>query len=182
MDLKRKHGFNQDKLLVLKGGMYGWQDAGMPTVKAVDELKRRAPALYAQHCTTCHQAGGGGVSGVVPPLVGSSTLADPSGRSLVKLMLQGKATGRYQTQMPGFWRLSDEEVAVIASHVRKQFGPPGAKFELGATIPVVVRAELGATLPMRAVPLPSAAATAPASLAPPPVDASASPMRPAPRP
>lgn len=154
MDLTRKFGFAQDKIWVLKGGMYGWQEARMPTVKSADALRMQGPSLYAQHCSTCHQAGGGGIAGVVPPLAGSAFLRDASGRSLLTLLFKGANSGRYQTQMPAFWRLSDAEIAAIADHVRARYGPPEAKGQLRHSYVAEVRAEAGAS-PALAAPSPA---------------------------
>lgn len=133
--------------------MYGWQDAGLPTVKASDAILRNAAGLYAQHCTTCHQQDGSGVAGVVPALKGSPYFLDASGRSTAMVLLKGANTHRFQTQMPGFWRLSDLELQALTNHVRAQFAPPGAgRAPVAGTLIPSVRAELGATLPQVAVP------------------------------
>lgn len=153
-ELHDKFGFT--KLHALKGGMYAWQDAGLPTTKASDRLAMLGPSLYAQHCSTCHQPGGEGLAGVVPPLSGSALLKLAQARPMVGVLLQGLNTGSHQNQMPAFYRLRDEEVAAIASHLRKKWGQgPGAQAEVKASEVALVRAELGVSAPASPTPEPS---------------------------
>ena len=83
--------------------------------------------LYAQACATCHMPDGSGVPGMQPALVGSKVAAGPAA-TMIKVILLGpdkalpahKPTGG--NQMPAFDSLSDEEIAQVATYVRKTFG------------------------------------------------------------
>jgi mono/diheme cytochrome c family protein len=83
--------------------------------------------LYQQACATCHMPDGSGVPGMQPALVGSKVVSGPAA-TVVKVLLLGpdkalpphKAAGG--NQMPAFDSLSDEEIASIATYVRKTFG------------------------------------------------------------
>jgi mono/diheme cytochrome c family protein len=69
---------------------------------------------------------GSGVPGIQPAIDGSALVAgDP--RPLLKLLLRGSAAlpaqpARYENAMPGFETLSDDELAALASYLRRTFG------------------------------------------------------------
>ncbi len=80
-------------------------------------------ALFAAQCAACHQASGKGLPGVFPPLDGSEWVhGDP--RVLANILLHGingeitVAGTTYQGSMPAFAKLSDEELAGVASFIR----------------------------------------------------------------
>ncbi len=110
---------------------------------AVAAVENAAPpvdgaALYATHCVACHQATGAGLPGVFPPLVGSEwVLGDED--TLVQILLHGVAgqievAGQnYQGAMPAFGpRLSDAEIAALASHVRTTWGNSAGAVDVAA--------------------------------------------------
>jgi glucose/arabinose dehydrogenase len=86
----------------------------------------RGAALYAHSCAVCHMPDGSGVPGIQPAIDGSALVAgDP--RPLLKLLLRGSAAlpaqpARYENAMPGFETLSDDELAALASYLRRTFG------------------------------------------------------------
>lgn len=80
--------------------------------------------LYSVRCQTCHQADGGGVPGVFPPLDGSKWVVGDKGR-LIRIILNGlmgEITVKGQTyggSMPPWGTfLNDEQVAAIATYIR----------------------------------------------------------------
>jgi mono/diheme cytochrome c family protein len=83
--------------------------------------------LYQQACATCHMPDGSGVSGMQPALVGSKIVMGPSS-TMIKVMLLGPdkvlppRKDLSGNQMPAFDSLSDEDLASIATYVRKTFG------------------------------------------------------------
>jgi len=85
-----------------------------------------AGALYAAQCAACHQATGKGLAGVFPPLDGSEWVRGDE-RVLVNILLHGidgeiEVLGtKYQGAMPPFERLSDHELAAIATWLRSQW-------------------------------------------------------------
>ena len=80
-------------------------------------------AVYAAQCVACHQATGAGLPGVFPPLDGSEWVAG-SERVLANILLHGidgeiEVLGTtYKGSMPPFERLSDVELAAIATWLR----------------------------------------------------------------
>lgn len=84
-------------------------------------------ALYTSYCLVCHQATGGGVGGLNPPLKNTEFVLGEKER-LIRIILHGSNTGllvngkTYSNSMPAFPQLSDEEVAYVATYVRNSFG------------------------------------------------------------
>jgi len=83
--------------------------------------------LYARHCLSCHQADGGGVPNMQPPIVGGSWVkGDP--RALALFVMTGgfgsaeRKDSAVDNVMPEFRQLSDEELAGILSYIRARFG------------------------------------------------------------
>ena len=74
-------------------------------------------SLYAANCASCHGNEGQGMGEVFPALAGNDALAN--GEYVVKIILEGEPG----TAMPAFGdRLSDEEVAALASYIRNSWG------------------------------------------------------------
>jgi mono/diheme cytochrome c family protein len=83
--------------------------------------------VYSQYCLVCHQAGGGGVRGLNPPLKGTEyVLGEPA--RLISILLKGSNVGlevngtTYSNAMPGFAYLTDDEIACVATYIRNSFG------------------------------------------------------------
>jgi mono/diheme cytochrome c family protein len=100
---------------------------GGSRLPASDPLMQRGRELYSDNCLVCHQANGGGVADLQPPIMGSKKVSgDPA--TLVRWVLLGseaeRAPGgrRYQNVMPAFDHLGDEDVAAIVTYVRQTFG------------------------------------------------------------
>ncbi len=84
--------------------------------------------IYQTRCLSCHQANGGGVPGVFPPLTGTEWVTGDED-VLIRIILNGM-TGEievngmtYSGAMPpwgGF--LTDEEVAALLTYIRAEWG------------------------------------------------------------
>ncbi|MEO8600090.1 MAG: cytochrome c [bacterium] len=91
--------------------------------------------IYAAQCVACHQANGGGIPGVFPPLAGSEWVAGKEA-VLAQILLHGisgsltvKGTV-YNGQMPVFQdKLSDAEIGAVLTHVRSHFGNTAGKID-----------------------------------------------------
>lgn len=115
----------------------------------------RGAELYADNCAGCHRSDGKGYAQVFPGIAGNSTVlsADPS--SVIRLILQGSklpATGTAPSElaMPGFgWRLSDDEVAQLASFVRQSWGNQAPAVDAARVGPIrkAVEKEMAAQSP-----------------------------------
>lgn len=78
--------------------------------------------LYQNNCAACHQANGKGIPGAFPPLAGSKVVNDEDPEMLIRIVLQGYDARPEYGQMPAFLgRLTDEEIAAIATHERSSW-------------------------------------------------------------
>nr|WP_231860024.1 cytochrome c [Bordetella parapertussis] len=84
--------------------------------------------LYLDNCAGCHFVTGKGAAEIFPQLQGSAVVLGKDAGPLLSIILNGTAvpsTGRrpMRLAMQGYAdRLSDEEVAVLASFVRSGWG------------------------------------------------------------
>jgi len=116
------------------------------------DASARGARLYLDNCAACHRPDGRGYEGVFPALAGNPVAMGESPQSVARIILQGMRTPRTgstpaQFTMPAFdWRLSDQDVADVASFVRTSWGnhaPPVA----AATVK-----QIRASLPANAAP------------------------------
>jgi len=119
--------------------------AASPATPAVDS---RPPGqkLYGRYCLTCHQADGGGVPNMQPPIAGGAWVkGDP--KALALFVMTGgfgsaeRKDSAVDNVMPGFPQLSDEDLAQLLTYIRAKFGG-GASEVTAAEV-----AEARATLP-----------------------------------
>jgi mono/diheme cytochrome c family protein len=88
----------------------------------------RGAELYVDNCAACHRTDGEGYLRVFPEIAGNSTVLSDDATSLIRLVLEGSrspaTTGApSRLGMPGFAsRLSDDEVAELATFVRQSWG------------------------------------------------------------
>jgi mono/diheme cytochrome c family protein len=82
--------------------------------------------IYVQNCATCHQADGGGIGNMNPPLIKTTyVLGDKT--KLIKIVLNGfsenvEINGQtYQNNMASHDFLKDQEIADVLTYVRNSF-------------------------------------------------------------
>ncbi len=87
----------------------------------------RGKSVYAQTCLTCHQADGGGVPNLNPPLIKTTyVLGDKS--QLARIVLNGLKVpveidgDTYSNAMPAQNHLNDQQIADVLTYVRNSFG------------------------------------------------------------
>jgi len=89
---------------------------------------RRGSAIFFDACTACHLDAGKGQPGMFPPLRGSAVAQQQDPTGVIRLILAGTRTGPTRTRpsfqsMPSFaWKLSDQEVADVATYLRNSWG------------------------------------------------------------
>jgi mono/diheme cytochrome c family protein len=82
--------------------------------------------IYEKYCLTCHQADGGGVPNMNPPLIKTSYVLGDKTR-LIKVVLNGFSESvdidgeSYSNVMPSHDFLKDQEIAAVLTYVRKSF-------------------------------------------------------------
>jgi len=83
-------------------------------------------AMYVKYCLTCHQADGGGVPNMNPPLIKTSYVLGNKDK-LSKIVLNGfservEIEGEmYNNVMPAFNYLSNQQIADVLTYVRNNF-------------------------------------------------------------
>lgn len=89
---------------------------------------RAGSAVFSDACTACHLAGGKGQPGMIPPLSGSGVAQQHDPTGILHLILGGGRTAPTRSRpsfqsMPSFaWKLSDQEIADVATYVRNSWG------------------------------------------------------------
>ncbi len=82
--------------------------------------------IYKKYCLTCHQADGGGVPRMNPPLIKTSYVLGEKAR-IIKILLNGfneqaDIDGEsYSNVMPSMDFLKDKEIADVLTYVRSNF-------------------------------------------------------------
>lgn len=95
--------------------------AGAPQTMAAGK------AIYAKYCMACHQADGGGVPNLNPPLIKTTYVLDDKVR-LINIVLNGldeevEIDGEfYSNPMPQLDILTDQEIADVLTYIRNSFG------------------------------------------------------------
>ncbi|MDN6857782.1 cytochrome c [Pseudomonas sp. CAN2814] len=88
----------------------------------------RGEELYLDNCAACHRSDGQGYRSTFPRLAGNSAVTGEGADSLIRIILNGSSMPITQgaptgLSMPAFgWRLSDTQVAQLASFLRSAWG------------------------------------------------------------
>lgn len=99
-----------------------------PSDKPSQAVTDAGHAIFSDSCAACHQANGAGVPHMFPPLAKNANVQSKNPTSVIRVILEGArtvATDERPTPstMPAFdWKLTDEEVAAVASYVRNAWG------------------------------------------------------------
>ena len=90
----------------------------------------RGGVIYQKECLSCHQADGGGVPHINPPLAGNTVLLNDKATSIL-VVLKGM-TDRipiddeyYSNNMASHAYLSNQEIADVLTFARNSFGNKG---------------------------------------------------------
>jgi mono/diheme cytochrome c family protein len=112
----------------------GWHDDRPGQVRPLFDTQGEPTGrnLYIANCSACHQAGGEGLPGVVPPLRGSGVVNKDDAGKHIQVILNGMQGARaggvvYAAVMPKFaGALSDAEISDIINYERSSWGNHGA--------------------------------------------------------
>jgi mono/diheme cytochrome c family protein len=98
----------------------------------------RGARLYLDNCAACHRPDGKGYDRVFPPLAGNPVVLATNPDSVISVVLKGAMTPRTaptpaQFAMPSFaWRLSDQDVADVATFLRRSWGNDATEVDAAA--------------------------------------------------
>jgi mono/diheme cytochrome c family protein len=95
--------------------------------------KERGKKVYEGTCLACHQADGGGVPTMNPPLIKTKWVLGDK-KQLIKIVLKGLEGGQIEINGDHFHNpmppqestLSDQEIADVLTYVRNSFGNKAA--------------------------------------------------------
>lgn len=110
---------------------HAYDDAAAHALRDGD-TRRPGAAVYVDNCMACHRSDGRGYTRVFPALGGNPVVQGADPGSLIHVVLEGAALHGTQAApstftMPPFgWRLSDQEIADVASFVRTSWGNTGS--------------------------------------------------------
>jgi mono/diheme cytochrome c family protein len=115
-----------------------------PAKKPVAGLSASTAAgqkVYSQYCISCHQADGGGVQHMNPPLIKTTyVLGDKS--KIIKIVLNGFSEDvdingdSYSNTMPSFDMLKDQEIADVLTYVRNSFTNKASAVKISEVTPL----------------------------------------------
>jgi mono/diheme cytochrome c family protein len=126
-------------LTLLAGGGLSLQAQHRPATKAKTPAKAavadpalkasltRGAAVYKNVCIACHQADGGGLPPINPPLIKTQYVLGDKAR-LSHIVLAGLAEPieidgeEYKQPMPAQAHLTDQQIADVLTYVRNSFG------------------------------------------------------------
>ena len=95
--------------------------------KNIQKQIRDGGEVYKKYCISCHQADGGGVPNLIPPLIKTAYVSGDKER-LIKIVLNGlneniEIDGDYfSNPMPPLKTLKDQEIADVLTYIRNNFG------------------------------------------------------------
>jgi len=99
------------------------------TVESPDAAAmKRGAQIYADACSACHLGDGAGQPGFFPPLSHDAVAQQPDPTGIAHIVLAGSRSGPAPSRpsaltMPSFaWKLTDQEVADVATYVRNSWG------------------------------------------------------------
>lgn len=105
----------------------------LPHQSAMDAGKR----IYDDSCAACHSGSGDGVAHMFPPLKGNSNVQSRDPTTVIRVILDGARTVATDARptpssMPAYnWKLSDEEIAAVATYVRNAWGNAASEVKAG---------------------------------------------------
>ena len=98
-----------------------------PLQSSIQKSKAAGEKVYKKFCISCHQADGGGVPHLTPPIINTSyVLGDKQG--LINILLNGLKNvdideESYSNPMPPLGSiLKDQQIADVLTYVRNSFG------------------------------------------------------------
>lgn len=128
-------------VLVLSGVAAVWAQQDNP--KALADSINRGNAIYKKECLSCHQADGGGVPHMNPPLAESSNVLKDK-KKIITVVLKGMSDRiplddeYYSNVMASHSYLTDRQIADVLTYIRNSFGNKAS-----AVVPAEVKAIRG---------------------------------------
>lgn len=99
----------------------------IPLQSSLQKSKAAGEKVYNKFCISCHQADGGGVPHLTPPLISTSYILGDK-QALINILLNGLKNvdideETYSNPMPPLGSiLKDQQIADVLTYVRNSFG------------------------------------------------------------
>jgi mono/diheme cytochrome c family protein len=106
--------------------------------KVEPKISKAGSAIYRDNCAACHGAAGLGAAELIPSLVGNGAVVGTDPTTILHVILQGAVANHTSSAptnpgMPAFdWKLSDAEVAAVATYLRTSWGNRASIVEPGS--------------------------------------------------
>lgn len=114
--------------------------------KMADKDPKAGAKLYLNNCAQCHQAGGTGLPGAVPPLAGNGAVTATEPVNVISAVVGGLGGVGSYGQMPSFAAaLTDEEIVDVVNYVRTSWGNDGSANATKAEV-AKIRGEVAPTI------------------------------------
>lgn len=113
----------------------GSRSEAAAVIAASDTRMSLGQQVYIDNCSGCHRENGTGMKGIFPALAASPEVQAPKPTSVVRVILDGATEASTsqrpnRIQMPAFnWKLSDEQIAAVATYVRNTWGYKSSQVE-----------------------------------------------------
>ena len=113
---------------------------GKPSVDA--NVANAGKAIFGDQCAECHGADGKGEPTFFPPLKGNTNVQQPDPTTVIRVILEGARsvpTKAHPTplSMPAFdWKLTDAQIAAVATYIRSAWGNAASPVDAGKVAPV----------------------------------------------
>ncbi len=116
-----------------------------------EAVMKAGAAIYFDNCSACHVSDGRGVPRFFAPLAGSGKVNNDDATTVVRVILEGARAVPTKAHpspltMPAFdWKLTDAQVAAVATYVRSSWGNRGGAVSAGevADLRAALRKNLG---------------------------------------
>jgi mono/diheme cytochrome c family protein len=119
------------------------QGGGDNTKPSVDaNVASAGKAIFGDQCAECHGADGSGEPTFFPPLKGNNNVQQSDPTTVVRVILEGARSVPTKARptplsMPAFgWKLTDAQVAAVATYIRSSWGNAASPVTAGQVAPV----------------------------------------------
>lgn len=99
-----------------------------PALAASDPTMQEGATIYVDNCSSCHTRDGTGIPEMFPRLAGSQVGQQDDPTTILRILVTGTRAAATEDAptapaMPSFgWRLSDRQVAAVATFIRNSWG------------------------------------------------------------
>ncbi len=106
--------------------------------KPDDKTMTVGRAIYNDMCAACHKTDGTGVPRMFSPLAGNANVQQRDATTVMRVILEGARIGPTDARptpfaMPAFdWKLTDAQIAAVATYVRNSWGNAASPVTAGA--------------------------------------------------